>query len=205
MRMPVARAGSRLLQRVADRKDWRPCVHSSKLVSVWALLGIAVLACGMAWAAEPKPNLTVLPPAPDRGLADRGWVANMPLSFAPASWSSQFARPFEPSQEYGLPRYGKPVLSPAAARVSLIANGNGDRNFLVVDKTHGEIILFTDGRPVFRRAALTGESMADRIPPDAWRKPWSQQRDVKYKVTPAGRFTLTRDHDRALGDLFDIN
>jgi hypothetical protein len=75
----------------------------------------------------------------------------------------------------------------------------------MVDKAHGKIILFADGRPVFSRSALTGESMADRIPPDAWSKPWSQQHEVKYKVTPAGRFTLTRDHDRALGDLFDIN
>ncbi len=96
-------------------------------------------------------------------------------------------------------------LSPAALWVSQIARRNGDRNFLMVDKAHGRIILFENGRPVFNRAALTGESLADRIPPDGWIKPWSEQTGVKYKVTPAGQFTLTRDRDRALGNLFDIN
>jgi L,D-transpeptidase catalytic domain len=97
------------------------------------------------------------------------------------------------------------ALSSPELRVSLIANRNGDRDFLMVDKNLGKIILFANGRPIFTRPALTGESMADRIPPDAWRVPWSQQHDVKYKVTPAGRFTITRDHDSALGELFDIN
>jgi hypothetical protein len=97
------------------------------------------------------------------------------------------------------------ALSPVEQRVSLIAWRNGDWNFLMVDKNRGKIILFENGRPVFSRSALTGESMADRIPADAWSTPWSRQGGVKFKVTPAGRFTITRNYDRALGELFDIN
>jgi hypothetical protein len=96
-------------------------------------------------------------------------------------------------------------LTPAELRVSLIADRNGDRTFLMVDKNRGKIILFENGRPIFGRPALTGESMADRIPADAWSVPWSRQNSVKFKVTPAGRFTITRSRDDALGELFDIN
>lgn len=97
------------------------------------------------------------------------------------------------------------ALSPAEQRVSQIAWRNRDRNYLMVDKNRGRLILFENSRPVFSRPALTGESMADRIPADAWRTPWSRQGSVKFKVTPAGRFTITRNYDRALGELFDIN
>jgi hypothetical protein len=100
---------------------------------------------------------------------------------------------------------GSLALSPVERRVSLIAWHNGDRDFLMVDKNRGKIILFESGRPIFSRPALTGESMADRIPADAWSTPWSRQIAVKFKVTPAGRFTITRNHDTALGELFDIN
>jgi L,D-transpeptidase catalytic domain len=100
---------------------------------------------------------------------------------------------------------GDLALSPTEQRVALIAWHNGDRDYLMVDKSRGKIILFASGRPIFSRSALTGESMADRIPADAWSTPWSQQSGVKFKVTPAGRFTITRNHDLALGELFDIN
>jgi hypothetical protein len=100
---------------------------------------------------------------------------------------------------------GSRVLSPAEQRVSLIAERNGDRDYLMVDKNRGKIILFANGRPIFGRPALTGESMADRIPADAWSTPWAKQISVKFKVTPAGRFTITRNRDPVLGELFDIN
>jgi L,D-transpeptidase-like protein len=103
------------------------------------------------------------------------------------------------------PSDGGLTLSPTEQQVSLIANRNGDRDFLMVDKNRGKIILFGNGRPIYSRPALTGESMADRIPADAWSTPWSQQKSVKFKVTPAGRFTITRNHDSTLGELFDIN
>jgi hypothetical protein len=96
-------------------------------------------------------------------------------------------------------------LSPAALLVSQIAERNGDTRYLLVDKTHGKVVLFADGKPVFSGAALTGESLADRLPPDAVSKPVHQHVGVKYKVTPAGRFTMTRGHDPALGETLDIN
>jgi hypothetical protein len=97
------------------------------------------------------------------------------------------------------------TLSPVEQRVSEIASRNGDRDYLMVNKNRGRIILFERGRPAFSRPALTGESMADHIPMDAWRTPWSKQSGVKFKVTPAGRFTITRSYDRKFGELFDIN
>jgi hypothetical protein len=99
----------------------------------------------------------------------------------------------------------EPILSPAAKRVSEIAWQNGDRRFVLVDKAHGRIFLFQNGKLTFDRPALTGESMADQFPPDAMYKPVSQHVGVKYKVTPAGRFTLTRGHDDSFGETFDIN
>jgi len=96
-------------------------------------------------------------------------------------------------------------LSPAASRVSRVAERNGDRNFVMIDKARGQIIVFENGRPTFSRSALTGESLADRLPPDARYKPLSQQLGVKYKVTPAGRFTMTRGRDDVFGITFDIN
>ena len=97
------------------------------------------------------------------------------------------------------------ALSSTEQRVSQIAWRNGDRDYLMVDKNRGKIILFANGRPIFSRPALTGESMADRIPADAWSTPWARQSGVKFKVTPAGRFTITRSYDSKLGELFDIN
>jgi L,D-transpeptidase catalytic domain len=99
----------------------------------------------------------------------------------------------------------EPRLSPAASRVGRIAERNGDRNFVMIDKARGQIIVFENGRPTFNRSALTGESLADHLPPDARYKPLSQQIGVKYKVTPAGRFTMTRGRDDVFGGTFDIN
>jgi len=96
-------------------------------------------------------------------------------------------------------------LSPTASRVSLIAGRNGDRDFVMIDKARGQIIVFEGGRATFSRSALTGESLADRLPADARYKPLSQQIGVKYKVTPAGRFTMTRGRDDVFGITFDIN
>jgi hypothetical protein len=97
------------------------------------------------------------------------------------------------------------TLSPAALLVSQIAHQNGDHRFILVDKSRGRIFVFQNGKVTFSRPALTGESMADQFPSDAIAKPFSQHVGVKYKVTPAGRFTLTHGHDEALGETFDIN
>ena len=164
-----------------------------------------MLGCRMAGAAPSDANQPLYPSGLERRFVDR-WQAE--LTPWAAAFSSASNRPLSgtSAQPYAEPLPdANPALSPAAVRVGMIASGNGDRVFLMVDKAHGRIILFENGRPVFNRAALTGESLADRIPPDGWNKSWSEQDGVKYKVTPAGRFTITRDRDQALGDLFDIN
>ncbi len=97
------------------------------------------------------------------------------------------------------------TLSAAALRVSQIADQNGDQDFLMIDKTEGRIIAFEHGRPTFSGAALTGENPTDTIPPDAFSKPFSQTRGLKYKVTPAGQFTVSPGFDRAYGVTLDVN
>src|ERR1019366_1679483 len=172
---------------------------------VWVLRSVLMLGCRMAGAAPSDANQPLYPSGLERRFVDR-WQAE--LTPWAAAFSSASNRPLSgtSAQPYAEPLPdANPALSPAAVRVGMIASGNGDRVFLMVDKAHGRIILFENGRPVFNRAALTGESLADRIPPDGWNKSWSEQDGVKYKVTPAGRFTITRDRDQALGDLFDIN
>jgi hypothetical protein len=97
------------------------------------------------------------------------------------------------------------ALSPAAVQVSRIADRNGDQNFLLLDKTEGRIIAFEHGTPTFSGAALTGESLTDIIPQDAFSKSFSETRGLKYKVTPAGRFTVSPGFDPAYGETLDVN
>jgi hypothetical protein len=99
----------------------------------------------------------------------------------------------------------EPALSQAAWRASKVAARNGDRDYLMIDKTHGKLIQFVDGAPVFIRQALTGGSLADRLPPDSLSKSYAAQYDVKYHVTPAGRFTVSRGFDPRYGATLDIN
>jgi hypothetical protein len=98
-----------------------------------------------------------------------------------------------------------PTLSAAALRVSRIAEQNGDQDFFMIDKTEGRVIAFEHGTPTFSGAALTGENLTDVIPPDAFSKPFSETRGLKYKVTPAGRFTVSPGFDHAYGETLDIN
>lgn len=163
-----------------------------------ALLAVMVLVSRMAFAAAWDPTLTGLPSGLDHGIVSGQGTM-------PKAASRQDALGLKSTVGFALPSDRTTELSPAARHVSLIADRNGDRDFLMVDKAHGKIILFENGRPVFSRSALTGESMADQFPPDAMDKTWSQQVGVKYKVTPAGRFTLTRGHDAAFGEVFDVN
>jgi hypothetical protein len=96
-------------------------------------------------------------------------------------------------------------LSPAALQVSRIAAQNGDRDFLMIDKVEGRIIVFEHGTPTFSGAALTGESLTDFIPRDAFSKSFAETRGLKYKVTPAGRFTVSPGYDPAYGETLDVN
>jgi hypothetical protein len=96
-------------------------------------------------------------------------------------------------------------LSAAAQRISQVAERNGDQNFLVIDKVEGRITAFEHGTPTFSGAALTGESLTDIIPQDAFSKSFAETRGLKYKVTPAGRFTVSPGYDPAYGETLDIN
>jgi hypothetical protein len=96
-------------------------------------------------------------------------------------------------------------LTPQEQQASQIAAQNGDREFLMVDKVHGKIVLFENGSPVFTAAALTGENKADRLPPGALSKLFDHLGAFDDKVTPAGRFTVSRNYDDEYGTLFDIN
>jgi len=89
--------------------------------------------------------------------------------------------------------------------VSQLAEMKGDRDYLMVDKTHGKIILFENNEPVFAGPALTGESTADNLPPGALHEKFDKLIALDTKVTPAGRYTVSRSHDDDLGTVLDIN
>jgi hypothetical protein len=96
------------------------------------------------------------------------------------------------------------TLSDQEESVGEIANRNGDRTFLMVDKALGRILLFENGEPVFMGRALTGESYADRMPANEMKEKFDNTKMLEDKVTPAGRFTVTRNYDPDYGPLFDI-
>jgi hypothetical protein len=96
-------------------------------------------------------------------------------------------------------------LSDQGRQVEQIAVRDGDRDFLMIDKHFGRIILFEAGAPVFSASALTGQNKADRLPPGSPRRPFSKLGKFEDKVTPACRFTVNRDHDSEYGEILEIN
>jgi hypothetical protein len=104
-----------------------------------------------------------------------------------------------------LPQLSPDVLTPQQLGVRNIALRNGDRTFLMVDKGMGKIFLFEDGKPVLMGNALTGQSFADRLPPKELSEKFDTLNALDTKVTPAGRFTVTRGYDKDYGPLFDVN
>ena len=104
-----------------------------------------------------------------------------------------------------LPALSAGLLSRQQLAVRNIALGNGDRTFLMVDKGTGKILLFDDGIPVFRGNALTGESHADRLAPKDLLEKMESLNALDTKITPAGRFTVTRGYNKDYGPLLDIN
>jgi hypothetical protein len=98
-----------------------------------------------------------------------------------------------------------PTLTHQEEQVSETAGQNGDQEFLMVDKALGKIILFENDKPVFSGSALTGESTADQLPPGALHQKFAKLTALDTKVTPAGRYTVTRGHDSDYGPLLDIN
>jgi L,D-transpeptidase-like protein len=98
-----------------------------------------------------------------------------------------------------------PELTYQELRVSQLAARQGDRNFLMVDKAAGKIILFQNVRPVFSGPALTGQSLADQLPANAMNVNFDAMTTEATKITPAGRFTVSRHHDNEYGTVLDIN
>jgi hypothetical protein len=97
------------------------------------------------------------------------------------------------------------ALSPAEAEVSDVARQRGDQKFLMIDKVLGRLIVFLDGAPAYAGAALTGESTADRFTRYLLSLPDSHKWTIPQKITPAGRFTVTRSFDPAYGPIFELN
>jgi hypothetical protein len=124
-----------------------------------------------------------------------------PVAYSPG-YLSAIPTSFRPDIEQPMRVTG---LSPAATWVSQIAARNGDRTFILVDKARGKLFLFANGAPIFTSAALTGSSLADRLPYDALSKTFAEASDLRYRVTPAGRFTVSPGHDRTYGNTLDIN
>lgn len=99
-----------------------------------------------------------------------------------------------------------PVLSDQESEASQMAAARGDRDFLMVDKARGKIILLEKSQPVFAGPALTGASLADRLPPGELTEKFDNLNARKTKVTPAGRFTVERGYDKELGGpLLDVS
>jgi hypothetical protein len=144
-------------------------------------MGVAIVTCGFA-----KLNLLALVCL--AGCADTQGLT------APRG-------PVQASEAY----QGGPTLSAEALRVSQIAVQNGDRDFLMLDKAHGQIIAFQQGRPTFSGAALTGENPSDYLAPDAFTLSFAEQKGLKYKVTPAGRYTVSVGLDPHYGETLDVN
>jgi len=99
----------------------------------------------------------------------------------------------------------EPALTDQEEVVSELAEMKGDRDFLMVDKTHGKIIFFENNEPVFAGPALTGQSTSDTLPPNALHEKFDDLVALDTKVTPAGRYTVSRTHDDDLGTVLDIN
>lgn len=109
------------------------------------------------------------------------------------------------AQDPGMPQLAPDTLTRQEIRVSHIAAMNGDKTYLMVDKAVGRILLFENGQPVYFSNALTGASTGDNLPPNAQSETFDQLESLADKVTPAGRFTVSRHFDKEYGPLFDIN
>jgi hypothetical protein len=97
------------------------------------------------------------------------------------------------------------TLSTYERQIADVAGRRGDRDFLMVDKAEGVVILFQNAQPVFSAPALSGESIADQLPPNASSLTFAKLNELGLKVTPAGRYTVTPDVDVDFGPEFRIN
>ena len=164
---------------------------------------------------EPTPARYLEPTTPARYLESAS-ARFQPRTFSDGPETTSPLRPvaYSPGYPPAIPTSFRPEiepparvtgLSPAAAWVSQMAAHNGDRTFILVDKARGRLFLFANGAPIFTSAALTGSSLADRLPYDALSKTFAEASDLRYRVTPAGRFTVSPGRDRTYGNTLDIN
>jgi L,D-transpeptidase catalytic domain len=151
-------------------------------------------------AAEPTAEAAKPPAVPRRAAKVHAAAVHhvRPAVARPAVQVSAVTAPVEPLPE-------PPVLSDQEVQVSQVAERNGDHNFLMVDKNLGKIILFQDGKAIFAGPALTGASPADRLPPGVLKEKFSKLNAFDTKVTPAGRYTVSRGRDGDYGTVLDIN
>ncbi len=190
-------------------------------VGAAALAGFVLLTCHTAPARVADWRLNEASSGMHRHMPPRGYVARR------ASGRIRLAEPtnrvtapvryaFEPGggREFRLASFlpavmppfgGAQALSPAEWRVSMFAAQIGDRDYLMVDKNLGRLIQFANGVPVFVSRALTGESLADRLPAGALSLSYAEAYGPRYRVTPAGRFTVSHGYDREVGATLDIN
>lgn len=97
------------------------------------------------------------------------------------------------------------MLSGEGQRVSQLAAARGDKDYLMLDKAHGKIIVFEGGKPTFSGAALTGENPVDYMVPGETELTFHETNALKYKVTPAGRYTVSIGYDPSYGETLDVN
>jgi hypothetical protein len=170
--------------------------------------------------AEPAPTETAVQlPTPEVDTADG---APTPLAFhaAPATvtpepesdGSPQPAHKrretagAEPAFEIPVLPNTPPALSQQESDAGQMANAQGDKTFVMVDKALGKIILFENGQPIFAGPALTGESTADQMPKTELGEKFDTLNAPNTKITPAGRYTVERGFDPEVGGpLFDIH
>ena len=92
------------------------------------------------------------------------------------------------------------LLTAHEKKIANIAFLNHDRNFIMVDKLRGRLIVFEDCKPTFTAHILTGASLADTIPERTFHLSLEEHRRAD-KVTPAGFFTVSRDDNEHGGTL----
>lgn len=145
------------------------------------------------------PDLAASAPPPDPGVT----ALAEPMADAPISLSYRVpAGDIQTVPEAAF--LAHPPLTYQQEQVSRIAGENGDRDFLMVDKGLGKILLFQNGKAAFSASALTGASTADRLPPGATTENFAKLNALDTKVTPAGRYTVVRHFDQSYGQLLDI-
>jgi hypothetical protein len=171
-----------------DQAGGQRAVHSPTR-ALLALMLVAVAPLTSLAATPPAPGGTRPEVCDTRATAATG-PAGAPSCVAPAAAAA--ASPM-------------PDLAGQRQTIAELATKVGDRTYLMLDKSRGELLLFLDGRPVFAGAALTGQSPGDVIPSYVFDKAFGGGTKLEEKVTPAGRFTVKRESDPHYGTIFTIN